>query len=203
MSENIFLPIPYFYEKNLEKIYGDGKFVFVCDCIDIFHPYIPDWIIRRVLEWIGRCNRAMFLLLTKNPRRFFDFKDEIPVNVCLGVTVESNINYKYGSSPPQDERLKVFADLANDVQLFQYARLISVEPVMGFDLDSFYWNIRFCLPDCVVIGYDNHNSKLVEPYEKDVLKLIGMLEKAGIIVIRKTIREKWDFTGQKGLGEYV
>lgn len=191
------------FEKNFEKIYGDGKFVFVCDCIDIFHSDVPDWMIRRVLEWIGRCSKAMFLLLTKNPRRFFDFKDMIPPNVCLGLTVESNYNYKYGNAPLQDERLKVFAEIHDDVILNRLPRLISAEPVLDFDPDSFFADMMYCLPDCVAIGYDNHKSKLIEPYMKDVLKLISMLEKAGIIVIRKTIREKWDFTAQRVLGEYV
>lgn len=182
------------YMSVLSKRFGKDKFVFQSDCIDIFHPDIPRYMVRRVLEWIGG-NEATFLILTKNPKGFFDYKLELPHNVAIGITCESNRKYAHGLLPSQYDRLKVFKFVAHELDY--YPRLISIEPIMKFDMIPFYNHIMFCKPDCVAIGYDSNYSHLYEPFKDETLELIQRLRDSGVLVVEKLIREKWDFENKQ------
>jgi len=47
-------------------------------------------------------------------------------------------------------------------------------------------------PWAVAVGYDNYNNHLPEPPLEKTMQLIERLEKAGITVFRKTLRERWN-----------
>jgi len=81
------------YENVLKKRYKAGDFVFFCDCIDYLNNDVPSEFIREIYEWIEKSPRARFLSLTKNPERYFEFRYEIPHNVVLGSTIETDIDY--------------------------------------------------------------------------------------------------------------
>jgi len=63
--------------------------------------------------------------------------------------------------------------------------MVSIEPVMDFDLDIFINGLRTIKPEFVYIGYDNYNNKLTEPSKQKVNKLIKRLEKF------TEVRKKW------------
>ncbi len=180
------------YESVLSKRFKEGRFVFPCDCIDIFHPDIPRYMVRRTLEWIDG-NEAMFLLLTKNPVGFEEYKLELPNNISIGITCETNRDYGKGVIPNPYNRFKVFKHMVFSGEYDHYPRLISIEPIMKFDMITLYNQIKFCEPDCVAIGYDSGNNKLYEPYKSETLELIHRLRDSGVLVIEKLIKEKWDF----------
>jgi len=190
------------YEQVLDKRYGENDFVFFCDCIDYLHPKVPTNWIRIIFEWIEKSPRTKFLSLTKNPARYLDLKSEIPVNMYLGCTIESDIAYpELSNAPAQNERLKLMADLANDVSTFQHKKVLSIEPILKFTGVEywFYTAISFTLPDIIVIGYDNHNYKLPEPSLEETNKLIRYLERLRYYnrepdkpkIVLKTIRKAW------------
>jgi DNA repair photolyase len=184
------------YDSVLSKKFKKGKFVFQSDCIDIFHPDIPSWMVRRVLEWIGQ-NDATFLILTKNPKGFLDYVYDLPDNIAIGITCESNRTYSLKPLMSQFERLRVFKEISYNDKMKYYPRLISVEPIMRFDMITFFNHISFCKPDCVAVGYDSNYSKLNEPFKAKTLQLIYNLRKSGILVIEKLIREKWNFDNKQ------
>jgi hypothetical protein len=57
---------------------------------------------------------------------------------------------------------------------------------------GFFASLVAAEPRAVAIGYDNYDNKLPEPSLTKTLQLIDSLEKAGITVYRKTLREAWN-----------
>jgi protein gp37 len=157
---------------ELNKTFTKDDFVFVCDMTDLFGEWVPDDVIQRVLDYIAK-SPAQFLLLTKNPSRYPDF--EIPDNAVCGATIESDLVAK--------ERLYDMQDLI-------HRRMVSIEPIMDFNLYTFAEELIAIKPEFVAVGYDNYKNGLPEPYLAETKDLIKQLENANIKVYLKTLREK-------------
>ena len=79
---------PTFYENRLQDPYTNtkkGQFVFVVDMGDIFSPGVEDKWINRILNVCFDNPKYTYQFLTKNPKRFQDFK--FPCGSWLGVSV--------------------------------------------------------------------------------------------------------------------
>jgi hypothetical protein len=171
---------PQFIEKELHKSFKSRDFVFVCDMGDLFGSWVPyDWI-RTVLNRISMMN-ATFLLLTKNPSRYLHF--EIPENCVCGATVESDIEHNVTKAEYPSYRLVAMTILNHP------RKMLAIEPIQRFNLDSFTHQILQIKPEFVAVGYNNYASDLPEPSMHDTFRLIENLEQAGIKVYRKTLRE--------------
>jgi len=160
---------PKLVEYELNKRFR-RKFVFVSDMGDLFGDWVPrEWIIK-VLEAIRNSPSSHFLFLTKNPKRYKEFIDIYPENLVLGATIETNREYAVSNAPPTVERYKNIAEL-------QFKnKLISIEPIMDFDLDIFTQWLKEIDPTIVYVGYDNYNNRLPEPSLAKTKKLIENLE---------------------------
>lgn len=174
---------PMFWPEELKKSFTAKDFVFVCDMGDLFGSWVPYWWIKEVLDAISRID-ATFLLLTKNPHRYFDF--HIPKNCVCGATIESDIDWHVTGAERPTYRLAEMKALAHP------RKFIAVEPIQDFNLDYFTERIIEIKPWAVAIGYDNYDNKLPEPSMAKTMQLIDRLEKAGITVYRKTLREAWN-----------
>jgi len=149
---------------------------------DLFGDWVPkDWILD-VLATIEKNPTSSFLLLTKNPKRYKEFLDIYPDNIVLGATIETNRNYAVSNAPQTVERYKNMAELP-----FK-SKLISIEPIMDFDLDIFTQWLKEIGPTIVYVGYDNYNNGLPEPSLDKTKQLIEKLE-AFTRVRVKTLRE--------------
>jgi len=191
-------------EKELDRGFKSHDFVFVQDMSDLFADNVPTRYILAVLDHIRRFSKTNFLLLTKNPRRYIRLCDEgeIPSNVVLGATVETNFYRFYGPStkfewleyseishaPPPAERLVAMQTLFDEHTKIR--RFISIEPVLDFSIDTFARSIKVVRPWAVAVGYDNYRNRLPEPPLKKTLRLIEELEKF-TTVYRKTLRKAW------------
>lgn len=170
-----------------------GGVVFVSDMGDLWGEWVSGEWIHRVLSHIRRFPNTWFLFLTKNPQRYHDFLDEMPSNVILGATIETNrdIYFQENSrlrislAPPPSHRYKAMKDL--DWPL----KFISIEPILDFDIDEFIKWIEEIDPFMIYIGYDNYGNKLPEPPLSKTLELIKRLENI-TLVLRKTIRPAWN-----------
>jgi hypothetical protein len=89
--------------------------------------------------------------------------------VILGATLESNRDYSVSEAPAPLERYKSMADLP-----FEH-KLVCVEPVMDFDLETFVQWIKDIQPLVVYVGYDNYNNNLAEPSMAKTEQLIDKL----------------------------
>jgi len=181
--------IPLFHPHELLKKFKAGQFVFVCDMGDLFGWWVSRKWIEAVLKVIGENLDTKFLLLTKNPKRIFNYC--IPSNCIVGATIETNrlIPPEISKAATPSERFKGLAKIQ-----FSHKMLV-VEPIMEFDLEPFYAQIT-SIPDLkkVVIGYDNYwrQNRLPEPSLDKTKQLIAMLRKYGLEVETKTLREPWD-----------
>jgi DNA repair photolyase len=168
------------------KQFTDQDFVFVCDCNDLFGHWVPTEIIQQIFIAIAT-SPAKFLFVTKNPQRYrqlISIGVHIPLNCTLGCTVESNIDYLL-SGQPETARLEVMAELT----AMGYPVMLSIEPIMDFDLERFCLWIAKVKPEFVAVGYDNYHNGLIEPTFSKTIHLIHMLEAAGIKVYKKTLRD--------------
>lgn len=172
---------PRLIEKEFRRVFSEKDFVFVCDMCDLFGHWVPNEFIQKVLDYIAK-SPAKFLLLTKNPERYLEFK--LPLNAVAGATIESDIDYEL-TGPPVRERIRA-------MQQLQHPSMVSIEPVMEFTPD-FQSMIFLSYPSFVAVGYDNYGNGLEEPELEDVIALIHGFENRGIKVYRKTLREPVQF----------
>lgn len=174
-------------EKVIGKTFKPGAFVFVQDMSDLWAPSVPVNIQQKVLANIMENPKTTFLLLTKFPEGYDNDYDEIPDNVVLGITMETNRSVKQFSKAPQPYDRLVSLDKtakANDLREF-----ISIEPIMDFDREYLLPWLNIIHPWAIAIGYDNYNNGLPEPSLAKTMELIESLRKRGITVYEKTLRE--------------
>lgn len=174
---------PYIIDKEMARQFKETDYVFVCDMTDLFGQWVPKELIQRILDHLQKRvnanSHAKFLLLTKNPARYLEFK--IPDNCVCGATIESDIDHQLTGSP-ETSRLAAMAELDHE-------KMISIEPIMTFDPERFPLWIAKVNPDFVAVGYDNYKCGLIEPSLHDTIRLVRLLEDSGIKVYRKTLRE--------------
>ena len=174
---------------EFRKRFGKGDLVFVSDMGDMFAPFIQDNWIKQVLEHIKQFPEAEFLFMTKNPQRYLELLPFIPQNAILGTTIETNID----STITQDNTSKAPAPSKRAEAmkaLNWHKKIVSIEPILDFDLDTLVNWITAIDPFIVYVGYDNYNNLLHEPLMEKTLTLMQELSK-NALVIKKTIRPAW------------
>jgi three-Cys-motif partner protein len=167
----------------------NGDFVFVCDMGDIFSPGVRDEWIVKVLEHVRRFLGTTFLLLTKNPRRYWEFLDKMPRNTILGATIETDDDelyhkYKISRAPLPSERIKAMIELPWD------KKFVAVEPILDFT-PKFAELLAEIKPILIYVGYDNYNNRLPEPPLVKTRNFILDLRRRGVNVREKTLRYAW------------
>lgn len=186
---------PRLVEKEMERQFKFGDFVFVCDMCDLFGDWVPDELIEKVLEVTRRFPETHFLFLTKNPGRYYYLmgRGRAGNNVVLGATIESNRSYlELSRAPDQVERIRSMYQVSLDkCATGLLRRFISIEPILDFD-PSLIADITYIGPWAIAVGYDNYGHHLPEPSLEKTLDLIRQLEANHIIVYRKTLREAWN-----------
>lgn len=111
--------------------------IFVCSVSDLLGDWIPEKWIEEVLEMIEACPQHTFQILTKNPKRYPEFK--WPKNCWLGATATDKEEW--------DEAVKVFGDLELELAGNRNLHFISCEPL----LDPIT-PIRYAAIDWLIIG---------------------------------------------------
>lgn len=180
---------PTLYEDVLKERFGEGDFLFVVDMRDLFSPDVPSYMIYRVLDWIGESPDAWFLLLTKWPGRYLEFRDVMPRNAVLGATITSNRGYWELSKAP--ENFHRLGAMLNVAKAYPKNRVfLSVEPILKFDYDHFSKALFILRPWKIAVGYDNYWNRLPEPALEKTEELLDFLERY-FDVERKSIRKAW------------
>ncbi len=169
------------------------QFIFTCANGDI--SFCPRDYIKKIIQRIRQESGKTFLLQTKNPAMLDGFV--FPKNVVLGTTIETNRDRGYSlfsKAPLPSQRYKDFLRVSHPF------KMITVEPVMDFDIDVMIDWISNINPCMVWLGYDSkHTGMLPEPSIDKVRRLHWELSKKGFVVILKTIRA--EDTGKRGVEE--
>jgi len=180
---------PQLNRKKLKERFKPGYLIFEVDNGDLWGDWVPREWISAVLGYVRKYPKVYFLFLTKNPARYHEFLDYFPENAVLGATIETNRDdlykkYRISRAPLPSERYRAMKELDWDL------KIISIEPILKFELERFVKWIVDIDPVIVFVGYDNYNNRLPEPSLAETLKLLDRLEHI-TIVVRKSIRRAW------------
>ncbi|MCY2928210.1 MAG: radical SAM protein [Planctomycetota bacterium] len=180
--------VPHCHEKRLAEI-PSTQIVFVGGNADISFcpPAFTRRIIARIVAHSKRKPHKTFYLQSKRPVYFEQFLKELPENVILLTTLETNRDKGYeavSKAPLPSVRFKQFKALKFP------RKVLTVEPILDFDLPTFVNWIRSIRPQYVWLGFNSKPAsvQLPEPSEAKVQKLADRLLKAGIEIRGKTLR---------------
>lgn len=172
---------PKLVEEELRRRFKSGQFVFICYMGDLAFATREQFL--TILARIRQFPETYFLIQTKNPKHFFDWREDsgmvLPPNVYLGTTIESNRDYGLTKAPPPVERFRYLAGYPHNF------KFLSIEPVMDFDLDELTNWAALARPNIIEVGADNYFNHLVEPSSTKLRQLLSRLKKTCPIVIEK------------------
>ncbi len=171
---------------------AENEFISLCLNGDV--SFASAEFIFKLIKYCEQWYDRTFLLQSKNPARFLDFK--FPYNVVLATTIETNYrhigkdNIPYSSiskAPQSEERYRAIRRIQNnDVH-------VTMEPLMDFHPDEIVsWMKNIPRLKVINIGYDSRPdlNHLPEPPLEKTLDLIARLELI-TEVRRKEIRPAW------------
>jgi len=170
-------------ESELKTNLGEGNIIFVGSSCDMFAKDIPDEWIRKVLRHCKEFDKNKYLFQTKDPSRFLCFEGEYPTYTYYGTTIETNEEYNLGNAPMRQVRASWMKALKSP------NKIVTIEPIMEFELEPFVKMLRFIHPLWINIGADSKGHKLREPSRAKVNELIVRL-KTFTEVKRKTNLER-------------
>jgi hypothetical protein len=180
--------VPHEHPERLNRI-PSAKTVFVCGNSDICFAttdYTRE-IIKTIQEHNRRCPDKEYFFQSKRPACFKQFLRDFPDNVILLTTLETNRDDGYreiSKAPRPSKRYQQFKKLA-------YPRkVVTIEPVMNFDVDEFLdWMVELD-PEYVWLGYNSRPKQVVlpEPSKKKMRKFIDGLRENNIRIKGKDLR---------------
>ncbi len=163
-------------EKELKTNLGSGNFIFVGSGTDMFANNVPEEWIRKVFLHCGGFWKNKYLFQSKNTRRFNDYNilHNFPADTVLGTTIETDdcgLLKKISNTPGPFSRAKHLS------MFLDHERMVTIEPVLQFNLENLIQIIRVAEPAWVNIGADSKHHNLPEPSWEKVQALIAELGK--------------------------
>lgn len=166
--------------KSINAVLGQGRNIFIGSSIDMWEQYIPDAWINTVLHICRKFDNHYFFQ-SKNPGRFKDWV--FPEKTTLCTTIETNrlpAKLFLGNCVPPEKRLFDFWEFETDIP-----KMLTIEPVMDFDLDIFInWMYKINFTQ-INIGADSGGNNLPEPSPEKLKKFITALKAGGLNVYLK------------------
>ena len=175
-------PELHFAETEMRTNLGHNNFIFVGSSCDDWAKGIPDEWIAKILKHC-RDNDAFnkYLFQSKNPQRFWDWLGIFPDDTILGCTIESNRHSTFSNAPPSLLRKQAMATLP-------YPKMISIEPIMDFDLDDMVRWVGEINPEFVSIGADSKGHNLPEPSPAKTNALVRELQSITKVYAKDNIK---------------
>lgn len=166
-------------KRELNIDLGEGNFIFVGSSTDMFASNVPIKWIEETIDYCKQFNNK-YLFQSKNPTRFLAYLDKFPKDTILCTTLETN-RYVEGLSktPSIQERVNAMVKIS---RLSDFDLMVTIEPILDFDLDEFVDMIKQINPKYVAIGADSKNHNLAEPSTEKVDALIKELSEFDIKV---------------------
>jgi len=161
-------------DSEFEVNYGTDKTIFIENCNDMFANDVPADFINDILTHCHAWPGNTYVFQTKNPIRYWSWKEYLPANSILGCTIETNRGTAgISMAPHPKKRASVMTDLPG-------RKFITVEPVLDFDVDILAQWISVINPEFLNLGADSKNHHLPEPTVEKVHALVDKLHEYGI-----------------------
>jgi DNA repair photolyase len=171
-------------EKELKRNLGQGNFIFVGSSTDMWSPNVPGGWIADVLYHIYQSSdNNKYLFQSKNPQRFIKAYDWLKPNFVLGTTIESNRDHGISHAPKISDRAYPMQELS--ARGFEI--MVTIEPILEFDMYEMVNIIRRIKPTWVNIGADSKNHNLPEPSWRDTITLINALKKYTEVKVKSNL----------------
>lgn len=172
-----------FDKTELQTDLGRGNKIFVGSSCDLFAEGIPEeWITKTLRHALVHDN--LYLFQSKNPKRIYDFirRGYLPLNgmEIIGTTLETNysgngfvgdIGWAMGDAPRPQER----ADWLEKIAGLGYTTMVTIEPIMDFDLSELIRQVNQCKPFQVNIGANTGRLFIPEPGPEKIRLLLAEL----------------------------
>lgn len=159
-----------FDKSELTTDLGKDNFIFVGSSTDMFARNVGELWINATLRHIKKFNRNTYLFQSKNPMRFLIFKEMFPSDIVLGTTIETNRDTSsFSKAPNLVSRINAMFDIP-------FRKMVTIEPIMDFDLNELAEIIKYINPEWVNIGADSKGHNLPEPSTEKILSLIQGLK---------------------------
>ena len=172
--------------KELELNLGSGKSIFVGSSTDMWGNWVDRSDIQKVLD-VCCYHGNKYLFQTKDPRGYFGWlRDELPGDVTLGCTIESNRPYDYGSGCLISTRKRFEA--MRDLKEMGYKTAITIEPIMDLDVGVIQKWVEIIQPEWVAIGADSGGNDLDEPGLETLIYLITGLKGITKVIQKDNLR---------------
>jgi len=165
--------------RELKVNLGEGNFIFVGSSCDMWAEVIPRGWIELVLEKC-QAHSNRYLFQSKNPLRFHSYCGVFPLHSVFGTTIESNRS-EVSLAPLPYDRYKAMREMPGH-------KMVSIEPIMDFDLDIMVEWIQKIGPDFVSIGADSKGHHLPEPSPDKVDRLVEELSKLTVVKIKDNLK---------------
>ena len=176
-------PELHFDEKELKTDLGSGNFIFVGSSCDDWAEAIPlDWI-DQIWQKCLLYPKNRYLFQSKNPLCFLSYQNSITVNALWGTTIESNrccCSFSPGAPCTSGRYLSM-----KNISL---PKMVSIEPIMDFDLLELVRWMREIEPQFVSIGADSGNNHLPEPSSEKVKALIEGLREFTEVKVKDNLK---------------
>lgn len=156
-------------------------FIFVGSSTDPWAQSVPDYWRKRFLKRCCEFPENKYLFQTKNPEMFKHYEGYFPPKTILGTTLETNRDHELSKAPQPKDRAMALASME------KFERMVSVEPIIDFDLDEFVEMVKSVKPSFVSIGADSKNHGLPEPAKEKILKLAEELSKFTEVRIKSNL----------------
>jgi len=167
-------------EKELKADLGKGNFIFVGSSTDMFASNVPQ-------EWIDR----VFVICEKYPANKYLFQSKNPHRLCapdvpfvFGTTIETNRNYQLSKAPDVENRVLWLGKLSR----VAIDTMVTIEPIVDFDLEPMIELVKRCQPEWVNIGADSCGHDLPEPSGDKVRELIDALSRFTVVKEKENLK---------------
>ena len=166
-------------ESELNLNLGNGKTIFVGSATDMFADAIQlEWI-ERVLEHCSKHGDNTYLFQSKNPEAFGKFS--FPQSTILATTIETNRDYSLSFAPLVSRRVEAMRSIVCS------RKMVSIEPLLDFDLSQFLGMIIDIRPSFVSIGADSQHHRLPEPPRSKIIELVNQLKRVIEVKIKTNL----------------
>ena len=180
--------VPHCHPERLAKI-PSAEIVFVAGNGDI--AFCPPDFLKAILATIKkhneRCPYKTYYLQSKEPQCLVPFLDQLPPNIIIVTTLETNRDEGYelvSKASLPSERYQQF------LALNWPRKVVTIEPVMDFDEDVFKRWLLTIKPEYVWLGLNSRTKQvqLPEPSAGKLTRLVKGLQKAGVALKLKEMR---------------
>jgi len=170
--------------KDLDTHLGKGNFIFIGSGTDIFAPSVPMEWIHLIIDRMKTYPANQYFLQSKNTLRMLYYMKDLPENTVFCTTIESDIDYypQMGKAPNIRTR---YAGIKK-IRDFRDRVMVTVEPVLKFNVVELSSMLISLHPEQVNIGADSKGHKMPEPSAAEIKKLVENLERQKIKVYQKS-----------------